>query len=40
MTFKLLMDARKGWRKLNGHKLMTDVIDITVKFVDGIRKAA
>jgi transposase-like protein len=40
MTFKLLMDAKKGWRKLNGHKLMADVIDITVKFVDGIRKAA
>jgi transposase-like protein len=40
MTFKLLMDAKKGWRKLNGHKLMADVIDITVKFVDGIGKAA
>jgi len=40
MTFKLLVDAKKGWRKLNGHKLMADVIDIIVKFVDGIRKAA
>lgn len=40
MTFKLLMDAKKGWRKLNGHKLLADVIDIKVKFVDGIRKAA
>ena len=40
MTFKLLMDAKKGWRKLNGHKLMADVIDIKVKFVDGIRMAA
>ena len=40
MTFKLLMDAKKGWRKLNGHKLLADVIDITVKFIDGIKMAA
>lgn len=40
MTFKLLMDAKKGWRKLNGHKLLADVIDITVKFKDGIKMAA
>ena len=40
MTFKLLMDAKKGWRKLNGHKLLADVIDITVKFKDGLRIAA
>jgi transposase-like protein len=40
MTFKLLMDAKKGWRKLNGHKLLADVIDIKVKFVDGLKMAA
>ena len=40
MTFKLLMDAKKGWRKLNGHKLLADVIDIRVKFVDGLKMAA
>ena len=40
MTFKLLMDAKKGWRKLNGHKLLADVIDITVKFENGIKKIA
>jgi putative transposase len=40
MTFKLLMDAKKTWRKLNGHKLMADVIDITVKFIDGLKIAA
>lgn len=40
MTFKLLMDAKKGWRKLNGHKLLADVIDITVKFKDGLKIAA
>lgn len=40
MTFKLLMDAKKGWRKLNGHKLLADVIDIRVKFVDGIKEMA
>ena len=40
MTFKLLMDAKKSWRKLNGHKLLADVIDITVKFKDGLKIAA
>lgn len=40
MTFKLLMDAKKGWRKLNGHKLLADVIDIRVKFVDGVKEMA
>lgn len=40
MTFKLLMDAKKTWRKLNGHKLLADVIDIKVKFVDGLKMAA
>jgi transposase-like protein len=40
MTFKLLMDAKKGWRKLNGPKLLADVIDIRVKFVDGLKMAA
>lgn len=40
MTFKLLMDAKKSWRKLNGHKLLADVIDIKVKFVDGLKMAA
>ena len=40
MTFKLLLDAKKSWRKLNGHKLLADVIDIKVKFVDGLKMAA
>lgn len=40
MTFKLLMDAKKGWRKLNGHKLLADVIDMRVKFVDGVKEKA
>jgi putative transposase len=40
MTFKLLLDAKKTWRKLNGHKLLADVIDITVKFINGIKMAA
>jgi transposase-like protein len=40
MTFKLLMDAKNSWRKLNGHKLLADVIDIKVKFVDGLKMAA
>jgi hypothetical protein len=39
MTFKLLMDAKKDWRKLNGHKLLADVIDMRVKFVDGLKMA-
>jgi transposase-like protein len=40
MAFKLAECAAKRWRKLNGSKLLADVIDLNVVFVDGIRKAA
>lgn len=40
MVFKLVKDAEKRWRRLRGHQLMADVIDINVKFVDGIREEA
>jgi transposase-like protein len=40
MAFKLAECASKRWRKLKGSNLLADVIDLRVKFVDGIRKAA
>lgn len=40
MTLKLLIDAKKTWRNLNGHTRLADVIDIKVKFVDGLKMAA
>lgn len=40
MAFKLAQSAAKGWRKLAGHKLLADVIDLNVTFVDGVRKEA
>jgi len=34
MVFKLAQTAQRGWRRLNGHELISDVIQ-GVKFVDG-----
>jgi len=39
MVFKLATDAQKHWRRLNGYKLITQVI-LGVPFVDGDIKAA
>ncbi|MCB9228488.1 MAG: IS256 family transposase [Deltaproteobacteria bacterium] len=40
MVFKLIKSAEKRWRKLRGYKLLADVIDLNVKFEDGVRKLA
>jgi len=40
MVFKLAQSAAKGWKKLNGSKLLADVIDARFKFVDGIKREA
>lgn len=37
MVFKLCQSAEKGWRKLNGHKLVLKVLEGT-KYVDGIEQ--
>lgn len=39
MTFKLCQAVEKTWRKLNGSKLLVDVIQ-GIQFVDGLRKVA
>lgn len=39
MVFKLVEQAQKGWRKLNGSDLLADVIG-GVQFVDGVRSKA
>jgi transposase-like protein len=39
MVFKLAVAAQKGWRTLNGAKLLADVIEGVV-FEDGVRKQA
>ena len=39
MVFKLMQSAEKTWRKLNGHKLLADVIQ-GVQFKNGIRELA
>lgn len=39
MVFKLVQAAEKRWRKLNGYKLLEDVIR-GVRFVDGIKENA
>ncbi|MCZ7644968.1 MAG: IS256 family transposase [Planctomycetota bacterium] len=39
MVFKLAQVAEKRWRKLNGHKLLEDVIR-GIRFVDGIKENA
>ena len=38
MVFKLACCAEKRWRKLNGSKLMADIIDARFRFVDGIKE--
>jgi transposase-like protein len=40
MMFKLAQSASKKWKRLRGRELLADVIDITVRFVDGIKVAA
>jgi hypothetical protein len=40
MVFKLLREAEKSWRKLRGYKLLADVKDINVVFVNGERRMA
>lgn len=39
MVFKLVEQAQKRWRRLNGSELLGDVIE-GVQFVDGMKKAA
>lgn len=39
MVFKLAQSAEKRWRRLNGHKLIPDVIS-GVQFIDGEKKVA
>jgi transposase-like protein len=39
MVFKLAEQAQKGWRRLNGSKLLPDVI-AGVQFVDGVKEKA
>ena len=39
MAFKLVQSAEKGWRKLNGSKLLPDVV-AGVTFKDGVKLAA
>jgi transposase-like protein len=38
MVFKPAQSAARGWKKLNGSKLLADVIDVRFKFVDGIKQ--
>ena len=40
MVFKLMQSAEKRWRKLRGYRLLDDVIDLNIKFEDGIKKQA
>jgi putative transposase len=40
LAFKLVMEASKGWRKLNGHALLVKLYDPTIVFNDGIENAA
>lgn len=40
MVFKLIKNAEKRWRKLRGYNLLADVIDINVKFEDGVKTQA
>ena len=35
-----MQSAEKRWRKLRGYKLLADVIDLKIKFEDGIKKQA
>jgi transposase-like protein len=38
MMFKLAQCAAKRWKKLEGSTLLADVIDINVRFVDGVKR--
>ena len=38
MVHQLAMSAQKRWRKLNGSKLLADVIDTRFVFEDGVKK--
>jgi len=40
MVFKLAMEAAKGWRALDGSKLILKIYDPKIIFVDGVEKAA
>lgn len=40
MIFKLAQCASKRWQKLAGVKLLADVIDLKIRFENGVRKAA
>lgn len=40
MVFKLVQSAEKRWRRLRGYQFLADVIDISIKFVDGVRAMA
>jgi transposase-like protein len=40
MAFKLAQCAEKRWRKLRGYQLIADVIDINIKFEDGVKMKA
>jgi len=39
MVFKLAHVAQRSWRTLNGHQLLTDIIQ-GVRFIDGIKELA
>lgn len=40
MVFKLAMEAAKGWRALDGAKLILKIYDPKIVFVDGVEKVA
>jgi transposase-like protein len=40
MAFKLAQSAEKRWKKLRGSELLAEVIDINVRFVDGVKQEA
>jgi len=40
MAFKLAQCAEKNWRSLRGSQLLADVIDINIKFEDGVKVTA
>ena len=36
MAYKLLASAQECWRRINGHELVSDVLD-GARFTDGVR---
>jgi len=40
LAFKLVQEAAKGWRRLNGHALILKLYDPHIVFADGLEKAA